>query len=433
MIIHLQGQIISNLKIQWQQDTYVDFSTLQDVSDASQDRTILILIELQQRIIISAPIEDLKPPPLFSPDSLISHDRRNQARILKPSFNSTSPETPGAFLAPPAYRPSTAISQRSITDVSAEKKGHFKLVTKIGFGKRSKADHSRQKYTDGSTTPSPIMPLVRGQLNEMSLMEHLQNRPNAVTNISHDPLHLTSSCTASSEALGPEHETPEFNPWTFPRAPSPSQKSQISASSDSQFSHLRIPTGAVGIMPSNMSVSNKSISPKDMLPSEGNKFAGFCKGAWRLQIGDKKKAMDERQRPGGMYKANSYWQCSKCKFEGRMVIFDKKRKGYDTRVWMTEDEGVQFRWEFLFKSHVESKNSQPNPLHATFGCIFCCAEGRGTPTFGGINSFMTHLQEHRDRLPSGEILYRMNCLVGRRAQQDEDFDINLIGKVVEEI
>ena len=39
IIIHLQGQVIANLKIQWQQDTtYLDWTTLQDVSDSSQDR-----------------------------------------------------------------------------------------------------------------------------------------------------------------------------------------------------------------------------------------------------------------------------------------------------------------------------------------------------------------------------------------------------------
>lgn len=88
-------------------------------------------------------------------------------------------------------------------------------------------------------------------------------------------------------------------------------------------------------------------------------------------------------------------------------------------------DGIQFRWEFLFKSHVECRDAAPNPLKSTFGCIFCCAEGKGTPTFGGAQSFMDHLQEHRVRLPAGEVLYRMNCIVGRKASMEEDFDIAL--------
>ena len=51
-----------------------------------------------------------------------------------------------------------------------------------------------------------------------------------------------------------------------------------------------------------------------------------------------------------------------------------------------------------------------------------------TPTFGGAQMLMAHLQEHRERLPTGEVLYRLNCLVGPRAALNEDFDINLIAK-----
>ena len=39
---------------------------LQDVSDSSQDKAILVLMQLQQRIITSGPIENLRPPPLFA-------------------------------------------------------------------------------------------------------------------------------------------------------------------------------------------------------------------------------------------------------------------------------------------------------------------------------------------------------------------------------
>lgn len=184
------------------------------------------------------------------------------------------------------------------------------------------------------------------------------------------------------------------------------------------------------VVPSTVTVitaKKASISPKDLLPSEANKFSGFCKGAWRLQIGDSKRAMDECQRPSGsMYNTIKYWQCSRCKFEGRSVQLDKKTRGYDRQVMLAD--GIQFRWAFLFKSHVECRDAAPNPLKSTFGCIFCCAEGRGTPTFGGAQSFMDHLQEHRMRLPIGEVLYRMNCITGETASPAEDFDINLIAK-----
>lgn len=441
IIIHLQGQVISNLKIQWQEDTFVDFNALQDVSDSTQDQAIQVLMQLQQRIITSAPIEDLKPPPLFSSSisesNHLSPHPNSQAPLSnrppqRPTWQVTAPPaTPPdssnvPFPTSPKHQPSNPPSQFTITGAGTEKKGHFSTVTNFGFFSRQpKAKHAQKEATNDLIAPHIVKPPIQRQQRSSGYDSgaprdlNFRQRPSVeVPDPSHRP---NSISTTSSGAFEPE--TPDFNPWAIQRSPSPSQGSQASFSSSSQ---RRIPTSTLEVV-----MSNLLISPKELLPCEGNKYAGFCKGAWRLQIGDKKKAMDERQRPGGIFSDNRYWQCSKCKFEGRMVIRDKKTKCYDARVYTTE--GVQFRWEFLFKSHVESREDTPDPLQANFGCIFCCAEGRETPTFGGIHSFMTHLQEHRDRLPSGEVLYRMNCLVGRRAGPEENFDINLEGRILEEI
>lgn len=446
VIIHLQGQVISNLKIQWQQDTFVDFDALQDVSDSSQDRAVLVLMQLQQRIITAGPIEGLMPPPLFSSPFPISkhttfppHTQKTLAPLSPSSsdisnvkFSHPSDYPPSTFLVPasaaameaetekkkPKYsrfvwRPKTQSRVKRSSDDSIESR--FKLPP-------SQSDESKYSYDAGASRDHSIRPQP-----PMEIMDTPPRHPSISTTIS----------TTGSGAFEPE--TPDFNPWAVQRSPTPSQNSQVS--SFSSGSRHRVPTStlevfmphisAVSVIPKTILSSNASISPKDLLPSEANKFAGFCKGAWRLQIGDKKKAMGERERLLGMYSTIKYWQCSKCNFEGPMVVRDKKTRGYDTRVHGTE--GVQYRWEFLFKSHVEYKDINPDPLSACFGCIFCCAEGRGTPTFGGKHSFMAHLQQHRDHLPSGEVLYRMNCLVGRRAEPTEDFDINLEGRILEEV
>ena len=450
IIIHLQGQVIANLKVQWQQDIYVDFTALQDVSDDTQDKAILTLLQLQQRIITSAPIEDLKPPPLFSyPRTYSSPPQQPPVQqITMPAEPSTPIEQ---YPAPPAYKPvASPTKSASVVHMSAEKKKPFISVTKISFfGKRSKSEHYSKKPLDElvepvepveSKTTTPVVPkppipaISKYRFTEINRLPDAGHKPTtaAVEMPAHDS-RLKLVDTASSGVLPLGQDLLEYNPWTVPRPPSPAQRSQISMSapSHSRYPSSALDTGFSSISVSNLSVSNLPISPRDLLPSEANKFAGFCKGAWRLQIGDKKKAVEERQRPGGMYTANSYWQCSKCKFEGQAVVLNKKRKSFNRRVMMTE--GVQFRWEFLFKSHIESKDGASDPMKATFGCIFCCAEGKGTPTFGGIHSFMTHLQDHRDRLPTGEVLYRMNCLAGRRAEQDEDFDVNLISRIEEEV
>jgi len=99
------------------------------------------------------------------------------------------------------------------------------------------------------------------------------------------------------------------------------------------------------------------------------------------------------------------------------------KKSVDTRVYGANC--ITYRWEFLFKCHVQLKDALPNTMESTFGCIFCCAEGKGTPIFGGVKAFLAHMQEHRARPPTGEVLYRMSCVVGRTPGQDEAFDIAL--------
>lgn len=146
-------------------------------------------------------------------------------------------------------------------------------------------------------------------------------------------------------------------------------------------------------------------------------------------MGDNKRAMGEWTRLGGMYKQAKYWQCNHCKFEGRSVPVNKKKTGHDMWVFKLVS-GIQFRWDFVLRTHViKAKEHDPNLTNATFGYIFCCSQGRGTLTFGGIEGFMGHLRDHRERLPTGEVLYRMDCLVGRQASPTEDFDINFISPV----
>lgn len=231
------------------------------------------------------------------------------------------------------------------------------------------------------------------------------------------PSSTQTSSPISSDRTWRSHET---------RSSQETRKSQDTRGSSETMT--RYPNGRQANMNMEVLTSHRSmnaINPKDLLPSEMNRFGGFCKGAWRQQIGDRKKAMEERTRPGGMYNAAKYWQCKSCKFEGRLVVVDKKTSRFDMRVFKLVD-GIQFRWEFMFKSHIAQKDPLPDPTKSTFGCIFCCAGGKGTPTFQGVQAFMQHLTQHRDPLPTGEILYRMNCLVGRQATVDEDFDVNII-------
>lgn len=516
ILIHLQQQVIANLEIHRAHETFLDFAALQDVSDSCQDRCVLILMQLQQRIITSGPIQNVTPPPLsaIGMPSGIPGVPTNRA-LLDPQYarsslgritasNATSPELPeSVFQAPgkprsplpphkpltPPHSPSPPAGHPAYRDIargSPYSDGQASSHQR-SYEHRTESNLSQQRPTQNGRDPgigqyktiattttagglfgfgkrTKVEPVVEPPEN--TLVDEYLAAANIVDEYSGmDRQSSVSTTNKTISLVGSsilEPDPPKINPW--PEAYSPRQQisrqisqqfptsSQLSSpissdytrrsqdtrgSQDTRRSHdtrgssetmTRYANGRQPNMNMEVLTSTRSINainPKDLLPNEMNKFGGFCKGAWRQQIGDRKKAMEERTRPGGMYNAAKYWQCKSCKFEGRLVVIDKKTSRFDMRVFKLVD-GIQFRWEFMFKSHVAQKDSLPDPTKSTFGCIFCCAEGKGTPTFQGVQAFMQHLTKHRNPLPTGEILYRMNCLVGRQATVDEDFDVNII-------
>ncbi|OCT55058.1 hypothetical protein CLCR_02792 [Cladophialophora carrionii] len=218
------------------------------------------------------------------------------------------------------------------------------------------------------------------------------------------------------------------------------------------------------------------------LPTDKN-LRGFCKGAFRLQAGLERKAFTINNRPLGLSGMSSYWRCEKCNFEGPAhqrvnTSGDKKKRGkpekmFDPRVRVSEAGGIRYRWAFLARCHVSLKgtislDTAKDGSFGSFGCIFCCAEGenrgwldisnaagvlggpgtgsnlsirsgsgraantganmaviagaQATPIFGGVASFMQHLERvHRpqDGWPNAEMAGRFRVVVGRVARPEE--------------
>ncbi|KIW98214.1 uncharacterized protein Z519_01798 [Cladophialophora bantiana CBS 173.52] len=200
------------------------------------------------------------------------------------------------------------------------------------------------------------------------------------------------------------------------------------------------------------------------LPSESN-LAGFCKGAVRQQLGGRKKgfSLEHRKGPKGQ---EYFWRCTKCNFEGPALVSKalpsggrgsvKTEKTYDNKVRYSEG-GIKYRWNFLAKCHVSKKLMIGDAMNNgdVFACYFCCVEGAAkgwiedgvssqlarlggfgekkatmanvTPTFTGLQAFLTHLETHRlpDRIPGLIASNEMYCIVGRVAHEQEEFDLNL--------
>ncbi|OJJ50699.1 hypothetical protein ASPZODRAFT_236170 [Penicilliopsis zonata CBS 506.65] len=174
------------------------------------------------------------------------------------------------------------------------------------------------------------------------------------------------------------------------------------------------------------------------LPSEENNYAGFCKGAGKLQLGVK-KAFSICSRPTGMYTYEWFWRCSKCSFEGPLQRSPGRSSSssvlytFNTEVRVHEATGIQYRWAFLAKSHVAIKTvftgTETDHMQGAFGCLFCCVERRSaTPVFGNLNAFMHHLAAHREGSISGvtETIHdRIRCVSRRVAAKSENFDVNI--------
>ena len=415
-------------------------------------------MQLQQRTITLGPIETLPSSTLIAlgrlsspPQNATQTSGQNTSAVTV----SSSPNTSGGNLFH-ARKISFSPSISPITPPSTPRTSQYSPRPGSGRGSRERTSMDRRDpapYKPMATTVTttglfgigkrtkvePVVSPPENPLVDEYLAVAIEDANNVLSSSTSIRSGTNSISTLVSSIYEPDH--PAFNSWQDYQPSSlplleratdsmisfdtvrhiPSHR--LSGSIKSLDSQRRASAPTVEILSSNRSIN--SINPKDLLPSEMNKYAGFCKGAWRQQIGDRKRALEERVRPGGVYNAAKYYQCKQCKFEGRLISIDKKKSGFDMRVFKLV-QGIQFRWEFMFKSHIQVKEACSDPTKATFGCIFCCAEGRGTPMFGGIQNFMNHLAEHREHLPTGEVLYRMNCLVGRQAAIDEDFDINII-------
>jgi len=162
------------------------------------------------------------------------------------------------------------------------------------------------------------------------------------------------------------------------------------------------------------------------LPVSDNEYLGFCKGAVKLQNGEKdamKKCKDiigdPYSRSGTTQQTIAYLGCcsSKCCFRSHI-----RMEAVWDRVFTVERYGLKFRWAFLAKSHVAQKVAKDKMY--TFKCIFCVYAGENPPVFHGTDLYMDHVSTHRG-LAGEVVLYKAGCISGRICDDSEKFDINL--------
>jgi hypothetical protein len=215
-------------------------------------------------------------------------------------------------------------------------------------------------------------------------------------------------------------------------APAPTAPSV--ASSTTRVSTLdRAP--ASSIASSDTTASNPSThttrNPKGVTywpPSKDNRYSGFCKGAWKLVSG--MGGLKVHSEPVGYFTLITKLRCYKCFFAMPLARgCSRNDHRPDTKAYVHGPTGIRYRWFFLAKSHVECKRAgyeTPNYVRGSFGCIFCCAQrNEPAPVFESLDGFMNHLGLHHRCMNAAALLERTRCVVGRVADEDEEFDINI--------
>ncbi|KAI9736337.1 MAG: hypothetical protein M1834_001223 [Cirrosporium novae-zelandiae] len=487
IIIELQASILVHLKNSWTQDIAVcNFHSLELVSDDSRVNTVVALGQLYQRMAARASIPSSPPSrnifrrssratrtlstattvresrdsgmfgSLPSPMSSLSDEKLGSARLTCVPWDQSIPEITGMYPENSENTKDESLMPLPLrTQESPPGEGEKRLERKPQAEGSLRSHHSHHsQQSRGSHRSVSSSNAGSSMYSPNSLWENpwggsSDGRRSSETIPGVNIVSRADSQASASSGTMPDidlnivqrhPELPNRNPpprsFSNPVIARPSS-SVIAARSSSASQTSTSPSLARSspILPQD---AFSHVPHRLTLPSESNDFAGFCKGAWKLQIGASKKALKLEYRPQGMYNRIPYWRCSKCSFEGPAMTPPGPGKAKDKDIAIEtrirRAQGILYRWAFLAKCHVKTKNfDSTSPDAGTFGCIFCCAEGRGTPVYGNVKEFMQHLQQHRLRLPSAELAGRTNCVAGRYADPTkESFDICLLPLVVED-
>lgn len=244
--------MIANLKVQWQQETIVDFSALQEHSDSSQDRVVMVLLQLQQRIIMKGPIENMRPPPLFwDPNAAPAQNAPHMARQITDAPHATavlqsrgytqdspssqyhnaqvsSPQMPsnGSLPPLPAYKEPLSPTRGTTFSCNTEEKLKPTKRTSL-FGRKRKdpvaciaqVEHVAKSYSDAPFVPQYLLPAIHGNQTPNGQGTPPPSIPRASTATSTSAETISDTCprveSLSTRDGSPhvEADQAEYNPW----------------------------------------------------------------------------------------------------------------------------------------------------------------------------------------------------------------------------
>jgi hypothetical protein len=164
--------------------------------------------------------------------------------------------------------------------------------------------------------------------------------------------------------------------------------------------------------------SDSSLSVSSPITSYG----GCCKYAHRLRDGIVKKSLmlqNQAITPGAQ---NFLYMCSsnKCDFRGPAIQNNKRQWTVDNRI--RSRHGLQYRWLFLAKSHIQKTNQRDGDC---FRCILCILLGDQSSIFQGHDALLGHVISHQGAQFDHITLVGPLSFSNDGIRVDDEFDINL--------
>lgn len=424
--IQLQGTLLEKLRNATLDDEMVtDFTFLVDAADLGRDRTISAMLDLRQRLLQAAPINEIQAPAMNERQAQSRQPSGSKVPQTKSKELPTKPANEPAPLSKQQHRPQTQTRDNaSSSEASAKDNAGAGADVEPSFRKRHSSllgffRHHRMNSGSNEQVPRASDPARKSSTST----------PASVS----VPFKPPPQCDASEQQPAQSAEMTEtqfkYQPWEDDPAAiwAPERRdtvASLSVAPDMPAAPRASTTrqslsGASSMVRTN---TNRTASTAVPTPTPENEYLGFCKSAWKLQNGDR-RGMDKRKEfHDGWVQSNYYFLAcahSRCAFAGRIPL----DKIWD-KVFRWDAKGIKLRWAFLAKSHIPQYKVKDRQFR--FQCIFCVYLGEEKrQTFVGDNAYLRHVSdEHHDQTLGEVVLYKSGCIAHREADDSEEFDIN---------
>ncbi|KAB8339314.1 hypothetical protein FH972_022247 [Carpinus fangiana] len=367
--------------------------------------------------------------PHTPPQTIVQTQQPRPTPNAPPTVDTTLPGPPptGSNVVPQVNSPSSRRSSRDSRDMQ--------WIGNTGSPDTNRLSPQPTGPADGTWTVAPAWsPLdptqqVARQFTDLSLSSSPLNekdkslRPSppkasSATQLPSSSHHRLSVATSHASSSGSSSK--DLAPFDFEKTRRSSSFLGRFSGSKSRRTSTNMPT-----------IERKGSDVYHALPSAKNDWHGFCRGSFEI-AGDNSSGFAIVQRPYNLHSMQRFLQCKRCAFPGHHCGESTRQRAIDQTI-MVSAKGIRFRWIFLAKSHMKSKQSASGEIkvsehitHARYGCVFCYREGKLPDTLGGLETLMNHIwQYHRGQNMSQRDLQLTGCILGRYAGQGEPFDINI--------